>query len=65
MRFPKYIIDNCNTSKKYETKTLRTQKSTIQRCSQEREDGLSNRIYGDFDKFLECIHIKRKDCSLP
>ena len=30
------------------------QKNTIQRCSQEREDGYHSRIYSDFDKWIYC-----------
>ena len=39
--------------KTYGTKEFcATQKSTIQQCSQEREDGFRSRIYSDFDKWI-------------
>ena len=48
------ILDTCNTIKKHEKRVFYNTKSTIQRCSQEREDGYHCRIYSDFDEQIYC-----------
>ena len=49
----KTILDTCNIHKKYGSKELSaTQKSTLQRCSQERNDGFYDTSCTDFDKWI-------------
>ena len=52
------ILVSCSINKKYGTKELSaTQKGTLDRCSEERQDGFYDKFLTDLDK---CIH--HTDC---